>query len=698
MDEKISIIIPCRNEETCISSCIESVLAFDFPKESLEVLLIDGMSTDDTPEIIRAYCKKHPFIRILQNPARIVAPALNIGIRNARGGIIVRLDAHSYYPPDYIKRCVELLKATGAANAGGRFVNVKSGDGIWAEAIQFATGHLFGVGAGVFRIGTKAAFVDTVPYGTFRRDIFDKVGMFDERLTRTEDNEFNDRLREAGYKIAFDPEIKVFYRNQSTLRGLVRQGFYTAMWNVYTLKLFPYTFKLRRFIPVLFSLYLTTVLFLYLFARHEPILYLLPLVIYIVSNLAISLSRKTNYTTKLAIAVTFFVYHLSYGLGTCFGLFNLFFGLWRNYLGKPLPITADSPKSLQSACRPEKTVDFFNSKVSVIIPCRNEEKYIVSCLDSLLAFEFPKQSMEVVIVDGMSTDSTREIVRVYCEKYPYINLLDNPGQIVPSAMNIGIKAAVGEFIVRLDAHAEYPRTYIKDCLQLLLKTGAENAGGRFVTVPNGSGPWAVPVSVVTAHRFGVGTGMFRVGRKADFVQTVPYGTFHKEIFSKVGLFDERLTRNQDNEFNDRLCGAGYKIAFDPTIEIYYKNQATLKGLIRQGFYTSMWNVYTLILCPYTFKWRRFVPAAFAIYILLAPLILFFTSFDRAYFSVFLIYLVLNLAVSLTRGYAFSVRVRIAVTFISYHLAYGFGAILGVFNVTTGKWKTQLGKPLSTSVG
>ena len=122
------------------------------------------------------------------------------------------------------------------------------------------------------------------------------------------------------------------------------------------------------------------------------------------------------------------------------------------------------------------------------------------------------------------------------------------------------------------------------------------------------------MAFVTAHRFGVGDSAFRTGRRPGLVDTVPCGTFHRALFKEVGLFDERLTRNQDNELNARILQAGYRIAFDPGISIHYRNQPDLKGRVRQAYFTGMWNVYTLLLHPYTWKWRRFVPMAFVSYL------------------------------------------------------------------------------------
>lgn len=330
----VSIIIPCRNESVHIAACVESVLKFDYPSDLLEVLFIDGISTDNTAEIITGYVTKYPFIKLLNNPAKTVPPAMNIGIKNAKGAIIVRLDAHSAYPADYLSRCIDLLNSTGAANAGGRFVNIKNGNGPWAEAVQFVTGHKFGVGNGAFRTSAKPGFVDTVPFGTFRRDIFDKVGYFDERLTRNQDNEFNARITKAGYKIAFDPNIKIFYKNQATLSGLLNQAYSTAAWNIYTLKLCPYTFTWRRFVPAVFVAYLA--LLPASTTSGFGLLFSIPLALYAGIALYYSVTAPYGIKEKSRILITFFLYHLAYGTGTFYGVFNLATGRWKNFLGKPL--------------------------------------------------------------------------------------------------------------------------------------------------------------------------------------------------------------------------------------------------------------------------------------------------------------------------------------------------------------------------
>lgn len=335
--------------------------------------------------------------------------------------------------------------------------------------------------------------------------------------------------------------------------------------------------------------------------------------------------------------------------------------------------------------------------VSIIVPCRNELGHIVPCLESLLAQRHPREKLEVFFLDGMSADGTREILEEAARKHPFMRVLDNPRKIVPTAMNLGIKHARGEVIVRMDAHSEYPPDYLPRVLKLLRDTeGAGNAGGRVITTPNGDGPWARPVAFVTSHGFGVGYGRWRTSDEPGLVDTVPNGAFRREVLEKVGLFDERLTRNQDNELNARLWKAGYKVAFDPTIRIRYYNQSTLAGLLHQGFHTGAWNIYTLFLHPYTWKWRRFVPAAFAAYVVaLACAVAAAPPAPLAAAALFplALYAVLVAAISLSPGARAVGGLRVAATFAAYHLAYGFGTHSGVLNLVTGRWRRRLGQPL-----
>jgi len=334
----VSIVIPCRNEERFISKCLQGIIENAFPKSALEVFVVDGMSDDRTRSIIGEFCRKYSFISLLDNPKKIVSAALNVGIKNSKGNVILRMDAHSEYPRDYISACIDLLFRMGAQNAGGQVVSACDGINSWSRSIAYVTSHLLGVGNSPFRVKRRTGFVDTVPFGTFRRELFDEIGCFDERLTRNQDNEFNARIRQKGGRIAFDPEIKIFYRNRETLRGLMIQAFDTGVWNVYAFALHPYTWRWRRFVPLFFLGYLVMLFLFPVFFRSGAgcLAFGMPFLLYLGLVGRASFGLERNLMLRMRTAVTFILYHISYGLGTTMGIVNVLSGKWYAHLGKPL--------------------------------------------------------------------------------------------------------------------------------------------------------------------------------------------------------------------------------------------------------------------------------------------------------------------------------------------------------------------------
>ena len=191
--------------------------------------------------------------------------------------------------------------------------------------------------------------------------------------------------------------------------------------------------------------------------------------------------------------------------------------------------------------------------VSVIIPCRNEEKFIASCLNSIIYSDYSQERIEVMVVDGMSNDKTREIVSEFSEKYPHIRLIDNPKKIVPTALNIGIRDSKGQVIMRMDAHNIYDKQYISKCIKYLLEYSVDNVGGVCITLPENNNAVSKSIAIALSHRFGVGNSSFRIGSDSiKYVDTIPFGCYKREVFDKIGYFDEELIRNQDDEFNLRL--------------------------------------------------------------------------------------------------------------------------------------------------
>lgn len=224
----------------------------------------------------------------------------------------------------------------------------------------------------------------------------------------------------------------------------------------------------------------------------------------------------------------------------------------------------------------------------MVCPVYNEEKFIEKCIESLMYQTYPREMCEYIFVDGGSSDATVEIIERYSEESYGIKLLHNPKRIIPVSMNIGISAAQGEYIVRIDAHAEYPENYISRLIEEAELTGAENIGGLCDTLPSREGYVAEGISIALSTSFGMGNSHFRIGcDRIKEVDTVPFGCFRKDFLINAGGFDERFVRNQDDELNGRIIKRGGKILLIPDLKIKYYPRGDYRSLWR------MWYGYAL---------------------------------------------------------------------------------------------------------
>jgi len=253
---RVSIIVPCYNEAETIGHLLEALARQDLGRGEMEVLVSDGMSDDGTRTIVEQAAAewKDLSIRIIDNPTRNIPAALNRGIDAARGETMVRLDAHSIPADDYVRRCLEVLEATGAANVGGVWEIRPGGRGWVAKAIARAASHPLGAGDARYRIRGAAGEVDTVPFGAFRRQWVARVGSFDETLLANEDYEFNYRLRRAGGEVWFDPSIRSTYFARRTLLELWGQYSRYGYWKARMLLRYPRSLRWRQALPPLFVL------------------------------------------------------------------------------------------------------------------------------------------------------------------------------------------------------------------------------------------------------------------------------------------------------------------------------------------------------------------------------------------------------------------------------------------------------------
>lgn len=343
--------------------------------------------------------------------------------------------------------------------------------------------------------------------------------------------------------------------------------------------------------------------------------------------------------------------------------------------------------------------DLSTPVVSIVIPCRNEERHLVECLQSAVQQDYP-QILEILCVDGGSTDRSRELVLQMAATDPRIRLVENPYRVVPHAMNIGIEASGGEIIVRLDAHSVFPSEYVRRCVAGLRETNAWNYGGVVVNRVRTNTTVARAIAALTNHPFGVGNSYFRHARQRREVDTVPFGCFPRWVFESIGLFDERLVRNQDNEFNARIQRAGGTIVLDPGIQIGYFNQETLKGLLWQAWWTGSWNAITHFLCPYTFRWRHALPGLFAVGVAavggvaLALAIGLGGGFAALALALLLPYLAAATwaGMGTARRFGRTIGALVPVIGFLYHFVYGWGYVWGWLLVVSGKYRGRIPAP------
>ncbi len=317
----VSVVIPCRNEAKYIAACLESILACGQPHDAMEIVVADGCSDDDTPVIVRSYAAKYPFIRLLRNEGRTVPFALNLALRHTSASIIVRMDAHATMDKNYIQYGLDVLAAhPEVGNVGGIFVNNFENE--QAKCIANAMGHPFGVGNASFRLADKDGYVDTVPYGIFRREVFEKVGLYDLQLTRNQDDELNYRIEQGGFKIYLDRKIRVLYTVRGSFQKLWKQYYQYGYFKVLVNRKHKTVTSVRQLIPMLFVAGLAIGLPISLFNNYLFYAYLAIISLYLGLNIITSIRLSANFAQFLHTLRAFLTLHLSYGSGYWQGIFD----------------------------------------------------------------------------------------------------------------------------------------------------------------------------------------------------------------------------------------------------------------------------------------------------------------------------------------------------------------------------------------
>jgi glycosyltransferase involved in cell wall biosynthesis len=317
--ERVSVILPVYNEADHIARAVESICAATPAGVDLEVLVVDGMSTDGTRGIVRGLAERHPSVRLLDNPEKTVPFAMNRGIREAQGSVIIRVDGHATVAPDFIRSCLEELAAHPECGCVGGFIeNVH--DTATAEAISLAMSSRFGVGNALFRLGTYEGYVDTLAFGAYRKPLLEQIGLFDEVLTRNQDDELNYRLIKAGHKIWLSKRIRSTYYVRASIKKLFRQYYQYGYWKVYVNQKHRAVTSLRQLAPIGLVVFIGAGGVLSLLVPVTLPAYLLGLCGYLGLGLvsAVRLDRKL----WPRILPAFWTLHLGYGLGYLEGVWH----------------------------------------------------------------------------------------------------------------------------------------------------------------------------------------------------------------------------------------------------------------------------------------------------------------------------------------------------------------------------------------
>ena len=329
--------------------------------------------------------------------------------------------------------------------------------------------------------------------------------------------------------------------------------------------------------------------------------------------------------------------------------------------------------------------------VSVIVPCLNEERQIAKCLDSLLTSDYPHDLLEILVIDGGSSDKTREIVEEFSRKSEVVKLLENPHRYTPFAYNIGIRNARGDAVAIMSAHAAYPEDYLSKCAKYLVEYDADNVGGVLLPKPQTGSLFNKALSLVLTEKFGSGGAAFRgvTGDQPREVDTLFGGFYRKDVFDRIGMFNEHLIRNQDMDINTRLTRAGGKILLFPDIEcVVYDSRYSYSKFVKKNFANGMWTILPYRYSSNPLKARHVIPGVFVSGLVVGGFLSIFSAFIRyLYFGVLGLYFGLNTYYSAKvarREKNIRLFPMMFLVFPSRHISQGLGVLKGLLRLVTGK--------------
>jgi len=329
--------------------------------------------------------------------------------------------------------------------------------------------------------------------------------------------------------------------------------------------------------------------------------------------------------------------------------------------------------------------------VTVIVPVRNEEKFIARCLESIMEQDYGRRFFEVVIVDGASTDRTKELIQIFQKQYDNLILLNNPRRFIPVSLNLALQRAQGEIIVRVDGHATIAPDYLTKCVEVLERTPADCVGGAIMSTHENASGGAIALAM--SSRFGVGNARFRLSGYEGYVDTLAFGAYKKNVFDRIGVFDEEFIRCEDDEFNYRLIKNGGKIYLSPQIKARYFPRTDLQQLWQQYFNYGLWKIRVLQRHASVMQLRQFIPPLFVLTLLFLAVAGFFSPLARlllAAVNSLYAFSALACAAKLWRRAPHCAFPILLAAFPVLHISYGAGFLYG-FIKFRNSWREPTGK-------
>ena len=330
---KVSFIVVAYNAGSKLENLLEDLKKQDYNHNDIEIILVDSNSSDNTKDIMMKFKeinKTFSKVLVLDNPKKILPCGWNIALEASTGDLILRVDAHSSLPNDFISKNVNRIDM-GEKIVGGHRISIIDENNAWQKTLLIAEKSIFGSGIATYRRKEREEYVSTLAHAAYSREVFKKVGGYDERLARTEDNEIHYRMKKAGYKFLLDPTIKSYHHARNSLSKMMKQKYLNGYWIGLTMGISPKCFSIYHFVPLVFVLALIfSIIFAFVFSGIPLILLLGAYFTFNILNTIFSIISEKKHLDYLLLPFIFFLLHLSYGWGTLYGLIKLPFWIRLN--------------------------------------------------------------------------------------------------------------------------------------------------------------------------------------------------------------------------------------------------------------------------------------------------------------------------------------------------------------------------------